>query len=149
MFSLRSVIIAIQAARLVGLLGISNDVEDIIDNFGLEEICEYDIVSDFLSMYTEEFEERYDKSALYERDILYCTQEAWKYDGEAVDWFQEPDEYYDVEDITAIRFINGYPAGINVSGETDGVEDNRNMKMLLLQYFDDYEIGRASCRERV
>ena len=120
MFSLRSVIIIMQAARLVGLLGISNDVEDIIDNFNLEEICEYDTVSDFLSMDTEEFEERYDKSELYERDILYCTQEARRYDGEAVDWFQEPDEYYDAEDITAIRFINGYPAETNVSGENMG-----------------------------
>ena len=141
MFSLRSVIIIMQAARLVGLLGISNDVEGIIDNFNLEEICEYDTVSDFLSMDTEEFEERYDKCELYERDILYCTQEAWKYQGEAVDWFQEPDEYYDVEDITAIRFINGYPAEINVYGENNGAEDNRNMKMLLLQYFDDYALS--------
>lgn len=78
MFWLKSIIITIQAARLVGLLGISNDVEDIIDNFNLEEICDYDTVLDFLSMDTEEFEERYDKNELYERDCRGRIYSVWR-----------------------------------------------------------------------
>lgn len=141
MFWLRSIILTMQAARLVGLWGISSNVEELIDNFNLMEICDYAMVSDFLSMDTAEFEQRYDKNGLYDRDILYCSREAWKYDGEAVDWFQEPEEYYEVEDITAIRFMNGCPVETDVFGENDEAEDNQKMKMLLLQYFDDYAVS--------
>lgn len=89
MFWLKSIIITIQAARLVGLLGINDDVEDIIKNFNLGEICDYDTVSDFLSMDTEEFEERYDKNELYEsgcRGRMYSV------------WWQKWENDYENED---------------------------------------------------
>lgn len=140
MFSLRSVIIIMQAARLVGLLGISNDVEDIIDNFGLEEVCEYNMVSDFLDMDTEEFEERYDKSELYERDILYCTKEAWRYHGIPTPSY-DGIESYDVDDITAIRFVNICAAEADMPGKADVTESYREAEMLLTPYYGDYGVS--------
>ena len=62
------------------------------------------VISDFLSMNSVEFKENYDKDDLYQSGILYCDHDAWKYDGNQVDAFQEPGDYYDVANITAIRF---------------------------------------------
>lgn len=50
------------------------------------------IVSDFLSLDAENFEQQYDRNELYEKDILYCDQNAWKYDGNAVDPYQKPED---------------------------------------------------------
>lgn len=136
MFWLKSIIITIQAARLVGLLGISDDVEDIIKSFDLEEICDYDMVSDFLSMDTEEFEGKYDKNELYERDILYCTQEAWRYQGVPTPSYDGA-EIYDVDDITAIRFINICPLEEDMPGKDDALGNFQKVEMLLLPYYGD------------
>lgn len=62
------------------------------------------VISDYLLMDSLEFQEKYDKDELYENGILYCNKDAWKYDGSQSDAFQ--DEFYDVDDITAIRFYD-------------------------------------------
>lgn len=56
-----------------------------------------------------EFRENYDREDLYQSGILYCGHEAWKYDGNQVDAYQEPGDYYDVVNITAIRFYKEQP----------------------------------------
>lgn len=92
------------------------------------------VVSDFLSLNAEKFEQKYDRKELYEKDILYCDQNAWKYDGNAVDIYQKPEEHYDVAGITAIRFIkHSYTPGY-----TDAQADDREIS---IQCFDDYAIS--------
>ena len=139
MLWLKSMILTMQMAGLVGLWGISSDVEEIIDNFNLAEIYEADVVYDFLSMDAETFEKQYDKNALYERDILYCTREAWKYDGEQLDGFQDPEDYYEVENITAIRFINLCSTDTNMYVESDVLEDVQDR--VFHKYFEDYAVS--------
>lgn len=99
------------------------------------------VVSDFLSMNTEEFEKKYDKKELYDRDILYCTREAWKYDGERVDGFQEADDCYDVEEITAIRFTNGYFADMDMWEERDTLTCDQEAGNAAVQYFGEYAMS--------
>lgn len=139
MLWLKSMIVTIQMAGLVGLWGISGNVEEIVDNFNLMKRYEADVVSDFLSMDAEAFEKQYDKNALYERDILYCTREAWKYDGEQLDGSQDPEDYYEVENITAIRFTNVCPTDTNLYVESDVLEDVQNR--VFLKYFEDYAVS--------
>lgn len=93
------------------------------------------IVSDFLSLNAEKFEQKYDRKELYDKDILYCDQNAWKYDGNAVDPYQKPEEHYDVAGITAIRFIKGS----YTPGYTDAQANDRE---IFIQCFDDYAISR-------
>lgn len=54
-----------------------------------------------------------------------------------------------MDDITAIRFINRYPVETDVSEESEESEDDQNMKILLLQYFDDYAVSMyfRECRD--
>lgn len=92
------------------------------------------VVSDFLSLNAEKFEQKYDRKELYEKDILYCDQNAWKYDGNAVDPYQKPEEHYDVAGITAIRFIKGS----YTPGYTDAQANDRE---IFIQCFDDYAIS--------
>ncbi len=99
------------------------------------------VVSDFLSMNTEEFAKKYDKKELYDRDILYCTREAWKYDGELVDAFQEESDCYKVEEITAIRFLNGYSADRDIWEERDTLADNQEAGNTDVRYFGDYAMS--------
>lgn len=62
------------------------------------------MVSDFLQMDSEEFQNKYDKNELYIQNILYCNIDDWKYHGMQLDAFQDKEDYYDVIDINAIRF---------------------------------------------
>ena len=73
------------------------------------------VISDFLSMDAVEFQESYDKDDLYQSGILYCGHDAWKYDGNQVDAFQEPGDYYDVVNITAIRFYKEQPVPVYIN----------------------------------
>lgn len=71
-----------------------------------EFVSESRIVADFLQMSSEEFPQKYDRNELYKRNILYCDMDAWKYQGNQLDAFQDEEDYYDVVDICAIRFRN-------------------------------------------
>lgn len=113
--------------------------EDLADKINFEEIYAEDVVSDFLSMDAETFEKSYDKNALYERDILYCTEEAWKYHGEQVDGFQDPKDYYEVDDITALRFLNPGLADAKQHVEDDDLERVENR--IFFKCFDDYAVS--------
>ena len=123
----------------MGLCGISRDVEELVDNFIFEEIYDEDVVSDFLSMDAEAFEKQYDRNALYEKNILYCTEEAWKYHGEQLDAFSDSEDYYEVDDITAIRFVNFGLANTNIYVETDNLEDVQNR--IFYKCFEDYAVS--------
>lgn len=113
--------------------------EALADKINFEEIYAEDVVSDFLAMDAEEFENQYDKNALYERDILYCTEEAWKYHGEQLDGFTDPKDYYEVDDITALRFINPELADAKLYVETDDLERVENR--IFFKCFDDYAVS--------
>lgn len=67
------------------------------------------IVADFLQMSSEEFLKKYNRDELYKKNILYCDMDAWKYQGNQLDAFQDEEDYYDVVDINAIRFRNYIP----------------------------------------
>ena len=71
-----------------------------------ESVLESQIVADFLQMSSEEFQIKYDRDELYKRNILYCDMDAWKYQGNQLDAFQDEEDYYDVVDISAIRLRN-------------------------------------------
>ena len=120
----------------LGTQAVTGYAEDAVSRSGLLAMPE--IVADFLSMDVEEFENQYDRNELYDKGILYCSRCAWKYDGEAVDGFQEPEDYYDIDDITAIRFINLYSSDMDVYGE--------DYDLLVLQYFGDYAVSMYSFR---
>lgn len=105
----------------------------------LEGMYDEDVVSDFLSMDREVFEKQYDKNALYEKDILYCTEEAWKYQGEQLDGFSDPKEYFDIDDIWAIRFVKPGLTEPSLNVETDHFEDVRNR--IAYQCFEDYAVS--------
>ena len=105
----------------------------------LEGLYDKDVVSDFLSMDREAFEKRYDKNGLYESDILYCTEEAWKYHGEQLDGFSNPKEYFEVDDIWAIRFVNPGLTDQSLYVETEHLEDVRNR--IMYQCFEDYAVS--------
>lgn len=105
----------------------------------LEGMYDEDVVSDFLSMDREAFEKQYDKNALYEKDILYCTEEAWKYHGEQLDGFSDPKEYFDVGDIWAIRFVKPGLTEPSLNVETDHLEDVQNR--IVYQCFEDYAVS--------
>lgn len=59
------------------------------------------IISDYLCMDPLQFQKKYTMDELYEKGILYCNKNDWKYDGSQLDVFQ--DDHYVVEDITAIN----------------------------------------------
>ena len=98
-----------------------------------------EVVSDFLSMDTEEFENRYDRNELYGRDMLYCVKEAWRYQGEPVP-FGDGD-YYNVEEITAVRFASVFPEDMDMYGKNDYLAGGQEIGNVILQYFGDYAIS--------
>ena len=135
MFWLKSMILTMQMIHITGLCGISGDAEELVDNFKLAEIYDAEMVSDFLDMNAEEFEKRYDKNALYERDILYCTEEAWRFQGMAQPAYDGIDSYY-LDDIRAIRFTNIWPQ------DTVIYEDTMRFNQLnLIRYYGDYAVS--------
>lgn len=92
------------------------------------------MVSDFISLDSKSFEEKYDRNELYEKDILYCDKNSWKYDGNAVDSYQKPDAYYNVTDITAIRFIRD-------SYVLENADEEINDREVYIQCLDDCAIS--------
>ena len=98
------------------------------------------VISDFLSMDSVEFQENYNKDDLYQSGILYCGHEAWKYDGNQVDAFQEPGDYYSVANITAIRFYKEQPVliylNMNINDQSGQYEEK-----ISIDYHTDYAVS--------
>ncbi len=135
MFWLKSMTLVIQMTGMIGLWGMSSSAEEMADNFHLEERYDAGLVSDFLAMDAEAFEKQYDKNALYERDILYCTEEAWRFQGVAQPAYDDKISY-DLDDIRAIRFTNVWPQ------DTVIYEDTLLFNQFnLVRYFGDYAVS--------
>ncbi|MFG6335933.1 MAG: hypothetical protein K1W20_10810 [Lachnospiraceae bacterium] len=135
MFWLKGMTLVIQMAGIIGLWGMSSSAEELADNFYLEERYDTDLVSDFLSMDAEAFEKQYDKNALYERNVLYCTEEAWRLHGVAQPACDGVASYY-LDDIRAIRFTNVWPQ------DTVIYEDTILFNQFnLSRYFGDYAVS--------
>ncbi len=99
-------------------------------------MSETQIVSDYLEMNSEEFLSRYNKNELYEKGVLYCGIESWKYQGTQLDAYQE--NYYNVTDVTAIR-IGDKPESNEATIEKDS--DIKNSGSVCVKYLGDYAIS--------
>ncbi|EOS75078.1 hypothetical protein C819_02719 [Lachnospiraceae bacterium 10-1] len=96
-------------------------------DYKTDEILDSQVITDYLEMNEKEFESKYDRKGLYKEGILYCSMEAWKYQGKQLDAYQE--NYYDISNITAIRFINKEGSGVQAQGH------------VYIRYFEDYAIS--------
>ncbi len=114
---------------------VKNNVNTVVEN---EEniMSETQIVADYLEMNSEEFLSKYNKNELYEKGVLYCGIESWKYQGTQLDAYQE--DYYNVTDITAIR-IRGKQESDDVAIEKD--LDTKNPGFVCIKYLGDYAIS--------
>lgn len=96
------------------------------------------VISDFLHMNSIEFKEKYKKDDLNQSGVLYCGKESWKYDGNQVDAYQE--EYYNVLNITAIRFFEKQPIPVylnmNIGDYTAQYEEE-----IRIDYNTDYAVS--------
>ena len=98
------------------------------------------VISDFLSMDAVEFQEKYDRDDLYQRGMLYCDHDAWKYDGNQVDAFQEPGDYYDVVNITAIRFYKEQPVPVYLNMNINDQSGQREEE-ISIDHHTDYAVS--------
>lgn len=110
----------------------ANELIEIIEEE--KKFSESDIIADFMRWDSENFKEKYDRNELYEKDILYCDKNSWKYEGNAVDSYQEPDAYFNVTDITAIRFIRE-------SYVQENADEEINDREVYIQCLDDCVIS--------
>ena len=96
------------------------------------------VISDFLSMDSVEFQEKYNRDDLYYSGILYCGLDAWKYNGSMLSAFQE--KYYDVENVTAIRFYKKQPVPVyldmNINDQIGQCEEE-----ISVDYHTDYAVS--------
>ena len=92
------------------------------DKESTEDIVQ--VIFDYLHLDALEFQEKYKKEELYENGILYCSKDAWKYDGSQLDAFQN--DCYDVDNITAIRICKTQSVpvyyNLNIGDQTDQYE---------------------------
>ena len=109
------------------------------------------IAEDFLSMESEGFEAKYDRDELYEKKILYCDNEAWKYHGTQLDGFQEPEDYYDVKNITALRFMDVLPEDKVINQSGGGISERIYIECkgdyAISMYLFDYSYIKAELQE--
>lgn len=98
------------------------------------------VILDFLNMNAIEFQENYDKEGLYQSGILYCGHEAWKYDGNQVDAYQEPGDYYDVVNVTAIRFYKRQPVSVYLDVNIND-QFGQYGKEISIDYHTDYAVS--------
>ena len=104
------------------------------------------VVSDFLAMDSEDFENKYDRNQLYEGDILYCDMEAWKFHGY---YGMEPDwedcyDYFNITNITALRYIlddSLYDFVEENHADTDSLIDSSFTTGVYIQHMGDYAIS--------
>ena len=112
-------------------------------------------VTNFLEMKPRDFEAAYGPKIdeLYSWGLLYCDKEAWKYDGNQLDPYQAAEDYWEVEDITALRVFGRQSKpvynGMDVVDTIDikDIRDSRNVKeiqnshWLMVDVFDDYAVS--------
>lgn len=96
------------------------------------------IISDFLMMDSESFQGKYDRDKLYKEDILYCNMDTWKYQGKQLDAYQDAEVYYQVENISAIRFQEGTLERADLP--ENGIEVAAS-EALLLEVFENYAVS--------
>ena len=92
------------------------------------------IIVDYLTMDSEEFVNKYDVNELYVRGILWCDMDAWKYHGTQLDSYQETNYYFNVVDITAIRFVN-----VDLDNKYNAIVDGQGS--ICIKVFGDYAIS--------
>lgn len=101
------------------------------------------VVSDFLAMDSEGFENKYDRNQLYKDDILYCDMAAWQYQGTQIP-FQDSDDYYDVINIAALRYIVDdrlYDFVEEYHEDVDSFGNSGSMTDVYIQNMGDYVIS--------
>lgn len=102
------------------------------------------IVSDFLAMDSEDFENKYDRNQLCKDDIFYCDMVAWQYQGTQLDGFQEPEDYYDVINIAALRYTVDerlYDFVGEYHEDADSYGNSSSMTDVYIQHVGDYAIS--------
>lgn len=102
------------------------------------------VVSDFLALDSEDFENKYDKNQLYERNILYCDMEAWRLQGTQLDGFQDPEDYFDVTNIAALRYTVDdrlYDFVDEYHEDADSLGSSSSMTDVYIQHVGDYAIS--------
>lgn len=95
------------------------------------------VISDFLSMDSVEFQEKYSRDDLYCSGILYCGLNAWKYNGSMLSAFQE--KYCDVENVTAIRFYKKQPVPVYLDMNIN--DRSGQYKEISIDYHTDYAVS--------
>lgn len=98
------------------------------------------VILDFINMNAIEFQENYDREDLYQSGILYCGHETWKYDGNQVDAYQEPGDYYDVVNVTAIRFYKRQPVPVYLDININD-RFGQYKKEISIDYHTDYAVS--------
>ena len=104
------------------------------------------VVSDFLTMDSENFENKYDRNQLYEEDILYCDMEAWcfsEYYGMMRNW-ENSDEYFHIGNVTAVRYIADdslYDFVEENHADRDSLDDISSVSDVYIQHMGDYAIS--------
>lgn len=116
-------------------------VTESISEDAIESIIVGQVIEDYLELDSDSFKSKYGNEELYKEGILYCDEEAWKYNGEQLDAFQNPNDYYEINDISAIRIIKGQENpvynGINVGDEVNGEE----IEKVLIDYYENYAVS--------
>ncbi len=95
-------------------------------------------------MDSEDFENKYDRNQLYEEDILYCDMAAWRYHGTQVDGFQNPEDYYDVKNTAALRYMIDdrlYDFVEENHADADSFSNNSFTTDVYIKYMGDYAIS--------
>ena len=104
------------------------------------------VVSDFLTMDSEDFENEYDRNQLYEEDILYCDMAAWrfsKYYGMMRN-LENSGDYFHIGNVTAVRYIvddSLYDFVEGTHADTDSLDDNSSVTDVYIQHMGDYAIS--------
>lgn len=104
------------------------------------------VLSDFLAMDSEDFEDKYDRNQLYERNILYCDMAAWRfhgYYGMTHDW-EDCYDYSNIINITALRYIvdgSLYDFVEANHADMDSVVDSDSTTDVYIQHVGDYAMS--------
>ena len=102
------------------------------------------IVSDFLAMDSENFEDKYDRIQLYKDDILYCDMNSWQYHGTQLDPYSNPEDYYDVINITSLRYLLDdqlYDFVEENYTDTNTFGNSNSTNNVYIQYMENYAIS--------
>ena len=104
------------------------------------------VVSDFLAMNSEDFENKYDRNQLYEEDILYCDMAAWRfseYYGMMRNW-ENSGDYFHIGNVTAVRYIvddSLYDFVEENHADRDSLDDSSSVSDVYIQHMGDYAIS--------